>query len=381
MATVVKDARGRSPYWIAYYKNAQGRWLKKSTKLTNKKKALEVALALDHGEHLARSGRFTEARLRDLLEQTLARVTGEPVQYYTTETWLNWWHERKEKARPASAERYGQVVRDFIKSLGPRAQLPLEHIADKDILAFRNGETKRGLSNKSANLAVKIISMAFHDALRQGKIKFNPCLGLDALDEESAEREPFTPDEIEKLIQAADDDWKCAILFAYFTGARLTDTANMCWSAIDLNKHLITFTPKKTKRGKKILRIPLHPDLEKELLKSPGVGNAPVFPTLMGRKSSGAHGLSSEFKAIMRKAEVRGEVIRHTANGRRNETKSFHSLRHSFNSALANAGVAREVRQVLTGHASERMNEIYTHRELETVRSAISVIPGIAING
>src|SRR5262249_6155930 len=118
MAYVVKDSRGRSPFWIACYADSTGRWLKKSTKLTNKKKALEVALALDHGEHLARSGAFTEARMRELLEQTLARVIGGPVQHYTIETWLRWWHERKEKARPASAIRYGQVVRDFLESLG-----------------------------------------------------------------------------------------------------------------------------------------------------------------------------------------------------------------------------------------------------------------------
>jgi integrase len=374
VAYVVKDSRGRSPYWFACYTDAAGRRLKKSTKLTNKKKALEVALALDHGEHLARSGAFTEARLRELFDQTLERVIGAPVQHYTAETWLHWWHERKEEARPASAERYGQVVRDFIESLGPRAQLPLEHIADKDILAFRNRETKRGLSNKSANLAVKMVSMAFHDALRQGKIKFNPCVGLDPLEEDSAEREPFTIDEIKRLLRVAPGDWEAAILFAYFTGARLSDVANMPWSAIDLDKRLISFTPKKTKRGKRVLRIPLHPDLEKQLLKHPGVGNAPLFPSLVGRVTGGAHGLSADFAAIMRKAGVHGEIIRHTAKGRGNRTKSFHSLRHSFNSALANAGVDRELRQVLTGHASEKMNEIYTHREVEPLRAAIGML-------
>jgi integrase len=377
MASVVKDPRGRSPYWIACYTDSTGRRLKKSTKLTNKKKALEIALSLDHGEHLARSGALTEARLRGLFEQTLERVIGGPVQHYTIETWLSWWHERKSKARPASAERYGQVVRDFIEFLGPRAKLPLEHIADKDILAFRNGETKRGVSNKTANLAVKIISMAFHDALCQGKIKFNPCLALGALEEDSAEREPFTSDEIKKLLKASAGDWQRAIAFAYFTGARLGDVASMQWSAIDLDNGLVIFTPKKTKRGKKVLRIPLHPELEKRLLEYPGIGNAPLFPSLAGRGTGGAHGLSAEFAAIMRKAGIRGEIIRHTAKGRGNTTKSFHSLRHSFNSALANAGIAREMRQVLTGHASERMNETYTHRELAPLRSAIAALPKI----
>jgi integrase len=377
MATVVKDVRGRSPYWIACYTDSTGRRLKKSTKLTNKKNALEVALALEHGEDQARKGAFTESRLRDLLEQTLERVIGAPVQHYTVATWLAWWHERKEKARPASAERYGQVVRDFLKFLGPRAELSLEHIGVKDILAFRNAETKRGVSNKTANLAVKLVSMAFNDALRQGKLKFNPCVGLDPLEEDSAEREPFTSEEIKQLRKAATGDWKAAILFAYFTGARLSDVASMQWSAVDLDKRLISFTPQKTRRGKKVLRIPLHPDLEKELLESPGVGNAPLFPSLIGRRSGGANGLSAAFAAVMRKAGVHGEIIRHTAKGRGNTTKSFHSLRHSFNSALANAGIGRELRQVLSGHASERMNEIYTHREIEPLRYAIAVLPRI----
>jgi integrase len=63
---------------------------------------------------------------------------------------------------------------------------------------------------------------------------------------------------------------------------------------------------------------------------------------------------------------------------------SFHSLRHSFNSAMANDDVPLEIRQKLTGHASEDMNKQYTHLELaklETVRRAvesISRLPGKA---
>jgi hypothetical protein len=146
MAYVIKDSRGRSPYWIACFADSKGRRLKKSTKLTNKKAAQEMAFALEHGEHLAHKGAFSETRLRELLEQTLERVIGAPVQHYTAETWLNWWHTQKPKSRPKSAERYGQVVRDFLGSLGPRAQLPIECIAQNDILAFRDGETARGLS-------------------------------------------------------------------------------------------------------------------------------------------------------------------------------------------------------------------------------------------
>ena len=72
-------------------------------------------------------------------------------------------------------------------------------------------------------------------------------------------------------------------------------------------------------------------------------------------------------------------ITRHTTEGRANPSLSFHSFRHSFNSAMANAGVSQEIRQKLTGHASAEMNTIYTHHELEPLRDAIARIPAIVM--
>jgi integrase len=66
---------------------------------------------------------------------------------------------------------------------------------------------------------------------------------------------------------------------------------------------------------------------------------------------------------------------RNGAAGRSVSALSFHSLRHSFNSALANAGVSQELRQKLTGHASADMNTVYTHHDLETIRTAVQTLP------
>jgi len=66
--------------------------------------------------------------------------------------------------------------------------------------------------------------------------------------------------------------------------------------------------------------------------------------------------LSGQFAKVMAAAGISGTITRHTKDGRANNSLSFHSLRHSFNSAMANAGVSQEVRQKLTGHASADMN-------------------------
>ena len=57
--------------------------------------------------------------------------------------------------------------------------------------------------------------------------------------------------------------------------------------------------------------------------------------------------------------------------------RTFHALRHSFTSALANAGVAPELRMKLTGHKSEAVHAGYTHHELETLRAAVGKLPGL----
>jgi len=81
----------------------------------------------------------------------------------------------------------------------------------------------------------------------------------------------------------------------------------------------------------------------------------------------------------MEKAGVKGEIIlRGGDKGRTRSTLSFHSLRHSFNSAMANAGIPQEMRQRLTGHASKAVNDRYTHAELDVLRKAVESVPSIS---
>jgi integrase len=54
---------------------------------------------------------------------------------------------------------------------------------------------------------------------------------------------------------------------------------------------------------------------------------------------------------------------------------TFHSLRHSFVSELANAGIAPDVRQLLAGHSDESSHMVYTHQKLETLRKAVDSLP------
>src|SRR5260370_41874896 len=90
MACVIRDkakrnGKLRSPFWYACFTDATGRRLKKSTGLTAKSKAMEMARALQKAADEARRGALTEARTRELLSQVLESVNGEGLRVFTVE--------------------------------------------------------------------------------------------------------------------------------------------------------------------------------------------------------------------------------------------------------------------------------------------------------
>jgi integrase len=337
---------------------------------------MEVCLAIENAEQHARNGTLTEQTAKKIIGEILERTTGEPLHNYKVHEWLHHWLDMKEQVRAGKTTvRYRQVVRDFLASLGNRADLALAHVTPKDVFKYRNAITAAGKSGRTANLSVKVISAAFNAAFRQGYIPSNPCVALESLPANAEEKATFAPAQISKLLKAAEGDWRGAILLGYYTGARLGDVANLRWNAIDLAERVISFTPSKTKKP---VTIPLHDDLRRELLKHPGVGRAFLFPSLAGKGTGGRFGLSGRFGAIMEKAGIHGKITRRAAGGRALSNLSFHSLRHSFNSAMANAGVSQEIRQKLTGHTSAEMNTHYTHHQLVPLRAAIAKIPPLS---
>jgi integrase len=395
MPSLRKDSRGRSPFWICCYTSAAGQRLQKSTKITIKplkgekrkdgspkttadkrSEALEVCLAIERAENFAKSGTLTERQARKIIGEILERTTGEPLRNYRVRDWFTHWLDMKEQVRSGKTmDRYRQVIRDFIASLGNRANLALAHITSKDVLTYRNSVTAAGKTARTANLSVKVVSAAFNAAVRQHIIESNPATAVESLPVRAEEKGTFTVAQVSKLVRAAEGEWRGAILLGYYTGARLSDVANMRWSVVDWRNKVIRFPPSKTRKA---VTLPLHSQLERELLKNAGIGNAAMFPSLTGKGTGGKHGLSGRFNAIMEKAGLEGKRTP-ASGGRTLSNLSFHSLRHSFNSAMANAGVSQEIRQKLTGHASAEMNAIYTHHELAPLRAAIDVIPSIKL--
>jgi integrase len=231
----------------------------------------------------------------------------------------------------------------------------------------------KDVSNVTIGCDLKILRTAFNAARRQGLIHANPVEAVEIPTGESKKREAFTIEEVQNILAATKSpEWKTAILLGFYAGLRLGDAVSLDWSNIDLSKSLLRYRATKTKRMEE---VPLHPVLEKHLKSLNRTAKTKLCSKLHGEKIPGRSGLSRQFLEIVDAAGIdKMSQVKARLKGRRFTGKTFHSLRHGFISALANAGVAPELRQKLSGHSDADVHQQYTHLELETLRTAINSI-------
>lgn len=386
MSSLHKDPRGKSPYFYCAYRAADGRRMFRSTEKTKRTEALEVCLGWEMAEKEASEGRLTESRAREIISETVRRATGKPLQFKTTREWLQDWLRNKAASNELSKRSedvYEHTVRRFLANLGEKADKNLAHITAEDIQRFKAERISEALAAKTVDRDLKILRSVFKAARDFGLISYDPTQAIPLLSRNSKRktqvmtRETFTASELDLIMGKATPEWKTVILLARYTGARQGDCARMTWQSVDLQNGFIEFTDQKTNKDYK---VPLHARLEKHLLEMAGSDDPKGFlcPALAKRPSAGASGLSEGFKKIMVLAGVdhRQESTKSIKKGegkaRQLSRRSFHSIRHSYNSELANSGASQEIRRKLVGHATDDMNDVYTHLDDKMFRKAIN---------
>lgn len=405
MPSVHRDSSNRSPYWQGSYRDEKGKWRLRSTKQRDRAAALAVAERWQREADLLRKSErlqnkeavlemfvsatqraeqndFSEATARNVLNEILTASGQNPMARVTVRDFLSGWIESKKAAKAkGTSARYQHTIESFLESVGKKADASLSSIIPRDIERFRDGQLKEGKSAATANMTVKTLRIPFNLARRQGLIFTNPAEAVDMLSAESGEKSIFTADQLATLLAHADTEWRGMILLGATCGMRIGDAAKLSWANIDLERRVIRYHPQKAAKGKK--RKPVETvilaDLEEYLLAWRGKmdkPSAPLFPTLHAKRVSGAGGLSLTFGRLMNAAGIHAEedTRKISGKGRRFNNLSFHSLRHTFISLMANGGVPKEIRMKLAGHASN-VHERYTHLELETFRTALQSFP------
>lgn len=377
----------RSPFWMAKFRDHDGRVVMRSTKKKLRGEAIVVALAWENAARKARAGELTQAASVKILSELMEATLGESLKSHTIEQCLqNFLKNLTGLGRSQSTvKRYEPIIGSFLSSIGPlRKKASIRSLTVTEIEHWRDAETASGKSAKTVNMGIRTLATAIAGCKRRGEILTNPAEAVTLVAGNSEERDPFTLAEISALLRVAKDDyvdWKTAILTGALAGLRLGDVTSLLWGQVDLVAGCLNVTPDKTENA---VTIALAPQLREHLESLPvGGPDVPLMPSLSGRKtgSNGENaGLSNEFRRLMKKADiVTKSGKKKTGKGRQMSKKTFHSLRHTFTTSLAESGAADAVTKSMTGHTTDEAFRRYIHLGLDAQRKALSALPKIEV--
>ena len=389
MATTYKPQS--SVFWYARFFDGSGKRVSRSTKTESRREAKRIAAEMEAAERREAKqspdreavqldvrrifraaeldfdgGTLTPVRGQELLKQLieLANPASQPSFRVVAAKWLD---NAEKRCATGTWKSYIDGIKHMLRILDDKADKPIDRLTASDITRVQVGMVEAGLRGRTVNMHVSCIRRIFATAIAEGFITANPAATMRAVSSsDSRRRAPFTPQEITRLMNSTNsDEWKGMILLAATTGLRCGDIRRLTSENIENGK--LTIQPSKTTNSTgAILSIPLHPQAAAWLQGRTGA----LFPTLAALDGSR---IANGFKRIMKVADVAATV--QLAPGV-TACRSMHSLRHSFASMLANAGVAEDVRRKLTGHASTLVHAKYSHHA-EALETAIGSLPAL----
>jgi integrase len=379
MASIWKPKDSKN--WCAKFLAPDGKYRNKTTGTTDKAIAMKFALELE----LFSKQSNNASKARKLVDTLIELSTGKPVTRYTIKSWLEQWLENKDRSRTKSTYMaYRTTVSNFIQFLGLDSEKKdLEWLEPTTVNAWLNELMKQVTPNTAGN-HLKRLSLAFSEAVKFRYLKENPCSPISAPTESHRpEKEIFTRGQVESLLKIADKEWKGVILLGIYCGLRIGDAATLRWKDVDLDENWISLTPEKTRRLEKKIRIHIHPELHDHFMSLDGSDDPEAFlqPNLAEKQVGGKSGLSLAFSRLVAKAGIKSRLLRPQKSTetttRRHKVRSltFHSLRHTANSWLANEGVPEELRMKILGHSDKSIHAKYTHHDEKALREAIAKLP------
>lgn len=385
MATIYK--RKDSGIWYAKYFDANGKRLSKNTGKTSKREAQHEADAFEANERDAqrKAGQFpkafaaiVESAARDAMagELTLARAEDLVMRLHRlanpdyrvvslSDHVLGWIKAQEQHVGTSTTGVYMDMHRRVMAAVGKRvAAGAVGDLTPEQVRKAMVKIQETGLKASTVNMDLRALRRALHAAVTAGLAKANPAVDVRPMSEkDSTQRAPFTAAEVRAMIDhpKTSDEWKGAILIAAHTGLRMGDVVSLTRANVSGDRLVVL-----TEKTGKAVSIPITPPVMAWI----GERKGAFFPKLSGVVSGT---LSTTFKRIMASAKVPQEV---ELPGGIAARRSFHSLRHSFASWLAEADVHSDVRQKLTGHSSSKIHARYSHHD-EALDRAVGMLPNL----
>ncbi|MBR1836257.1 MAG: tyrosine-type recombinase/integrase [Kiritimatiellae bacterium] len=212
---------------------------------------------------------------------------------------------------------------------------------------------------------------------------FNPWREIVPMDKQTHTRRELTAEELARVVEPLEGEWRRLFALGIYTGLRLGDCLALNWGAVDLVRGFIQWTPHKTEKHGTVVRIPLFPALASILAETPARSRRGLLvPGLAEDYARCTPPFCRLVKRVFEAAgiETQGETGRtnpKSGTTRKAVEVGFHSLRHTFVSLCANAGVPLHIVQAIVGHSNAAMTQHYFHVSDDALRGAVAALPDV----
>ncbi len=284
----------------------------------------------------------------------------------------------------------GQVFRVFVSWLEkvyPEV-VEVRHLTRNQVETYLNN-LRAEHSSATYNNRLCVLREIHRTIMKQARARENPWEGFPLRADDSHSRRELTIQELARLVDNAAQEgfeWRTLFGIAMYTGLRLGDCCKLTWSEVDIVRSIIQKVPEKTKKYRKgrPVTVPIHKVLADLLMQTPLERRTGyVLPQIGAMAAEGHNGMGKIHYIISKIFRNAGIVTSVVVEGRKWKAPEagFHSLRHTFVSLSANAGVPLHIVQSIVGHESSAMTRHYYHENVEALQRAVEAIPSISETG
>ncbi len=191
----------------------------------------------------------------------------------------------------------------------------------------------------------------FNKAVEWGRLESSPVKNVKKFKEPNSKERILCPDEMKRLIDAANNHLEPILIIALNTGMRRGEILSLKWENIDLSKRCIHLEDSKSGKSRD---IPMN-GLVIEVLSVIAQNSEYVFPN--PRTGGPIEDVKTAFKTACERAKIKG--------------LRFHDLRHTAATRMVEAMVDLVTVSKILGHSSIQMTMRYAHPTPENMRRAV----------
>ncbi len=230
------------------------------------------------------------------------KLTSTPLENFAEASWASIDHRKHHVSKSHHyyfllvLNRFTRFMRDAFPKVKDAAAVRSEHVR-----AFMQTEDKRGVSVRTWNGTLSILKSAFRNLEPSADAYTAYLMNAKGHTRETVHREPFSPEEIKAILEAAKGDelMRPLITTALCTAMRRGDCALLQWSNVNLTDGFITV---KTSKTGETVEIPIMPALQEELVRLPRGSDVYVFPTAATIYRQNPDGLNQRLRAVLARA-------------------------------------------------------------------------------